>query len=446
MSQNLYDFPPLELPDEADSPAARRARLAACRFAAAEIHQLAAQVKPKTPARRPAPSPAPVFGLENATFIDWADIRQTHVANEQPVVSDGSILYGQRFEEVDIDGDRFMVMAVDKEKGYREIVRAKQHEGSHSTKLLLRSDGRDVRLSGNVGRFARPDNVFNYGLEETVSKANQVISGFDLSPFTRGERVAKPTISDHDRERGVNPWTWTGAHFQELHATRNHAAGSEALAKESMRYMLARRGARLAKGVYGDETLVFGSQAGKLHKRVVVYRKAAEMLAHARGDEAKAAVKASQEYQFAQDVGLIRVECKWGRDFLRDNGLRYLGDATMAKIISIFERETEFLLHAEPERVSRLIDDMPKKLKSMALHWIRGEDIKTLCGSRATYFRTVKALRDYGIDASEPRNVSGRPQAEEALRRMLEALPEFNLRPLALPDWYGLPEIEQRAA
>jgi hypothetical protein len=236
---------------------------------------------------------------------------------------------------------------------------------------------------------------------------------------------------------------WSGAHFQELHVTRNLSAGNEAISKEAMRFMNGRRGARLAKGIYGDETLIFGKQHGKLHKRVVVYRKAAEMLAHAKGEEAKKAIKASQEYQFAQDVGLIRVECKWGRDFLRDNNIRYLGDTTMGKLISIFERETDFLLNADPARVARIVDEMPTKIRSAALHWIRGDDLRQLY-SRATFFRHVKTLRDYGIDASEPRKVAG-PTSEEALQKLLDGLPSFELRPLAVPDWYGLPEVRKAA-
>jgi hypothetical protein len=377
-----------------------------------------------------------------STFIDWADIRQNFPGGTLPIVGGGVLVTGVGCEEMDFEGQRLLVVTAG--ETYSHHVRPLQHEGSHSTKLLVRCDGSNVRVSGNVGRWGRADNVFNHDLQETVDKASIIVAEKGLPAFTTGHKAMRQSMSKHDIENNVNPWVWTGAHFQELHVTRNLMAGNEAISKEAMRYMTAKRGARLAKGVYGDETLIFGKQHGKLHKRVVVYRKAAEMLAHAKGDEAKAAVKQSQAYQFAQDVGLIRVECKWGRDFLRDNCLRYLGDITMGKIISIFERETDFLLNAEPERVARLVDEMPTKLRSAALHWIRGDDLRQLY-SRATYFRHVKALRDYGIDACEPRNVSGRPNTEEALQRMLDALPVFELRPLTVPDWYGLPEVRKAA-
>lgn len=377
-----------------------------------------------------------------STFIDWVDMRQLFSGQNLPVVGGGVLVKGEQAEEVDEQGHRFIVVKAGDQ--YSHIVRPLQHRGSFDTNLLVRCDGSHVRVSGNVGRWGRADNVFNHDLDQTIAKASLIVQEKGLPAFSTGHKCMKQTMSKHDIDNHVNPWDWSGCHFQELHVTRNFMAGNEAISKEAMRYMSSKRGARLAKGVYGDETLVFGKQHGKLHKRVVVYRKGAEMLAHAKGLEAKKAMKASQEYQFAQDVGLVRIECKWGRDFLRDNGCRYLGDTTMGKLISIFERETDFLLDAEPERLIRVVDEMPSKIRSSALHWLRGDDLRQLL-SRATFFRHVKALRDFGIDASEPRNVTGRPNTEEALQRLLDTLPAFNLQPLAVPEWYGLPEIRKAA-
>lgn len=117
----------------------------------------------------------------------------------------------------------------------------------------------------------------------------------------------------------------------------------------------------------------------------------------------------------------------------------------MAKIISIFERETSFLFDANPDRAVRLVSDMPTKYRLAALAWMRGDDLRQLM-SRATYFRVVKALRDYGIDASERRaGANAESQAEKDLQAMLDALPRFSLRPLVVPEWYGLPELREAA-
>lgn len=379
-------------------------------------------------------------------FIDWIYLAQNH-GGDLPPVGGAVRAKAEKAEFLNVDGVKYLVLSNDKDKdapGY--CVSSLQHCGSYDTKVITRCDGSLVTLSGNVGRLDRPDNVFNYDLADTISKASGVVQQYGLPPFTPGTCHEKTALSERDRELGL--WTeWTGAVIRELHATCNYYAGNDAVAKEAMRYMGGLRAARIAKGTYGDESIVFGQLGRKgkaFHKALVVYRKAAEMLTHAKGPEEKKRIKASQEYQFAHELGLIRVECKWGRHFLRDNGLRFIGEAAMGKVISLFEAETNFLLNVDPDRAARVVADMPVKVRSAALHWIRGDDLRLLM-SRATFFRMVKALREYGIDASEPRQVEGRPNSEEALQRILDSLPRFELRPLAVPDWYGLPDVRRAA-
>lgn len=380
--------------------------------------------------------------MTSSTFIDWIDIAQRHDGADLPIVSDGVRVRGESFEEMkDATGRNWCVLTPHKD-GTRYTIQRKQTRGSHDTSLVCRCDGAKVELSGNVGRYHRPDNVWNYQLDDTFAKANEYLAAeHGLPPFTPGECRVKESVSKHDFDLGLLT-EWSGAVLRELHVTRNYYVGSEALAREAMRYMGEQRAARVAKGKYGDETLIFGKQHGKLHKRLVVYRKAQEMLAHARGDEARARVKASAEYQMARDLGLIRIECKWGRDFLRDNGVRFMGDATMAKVISLFEAQSGFLLNVSADRAARVVSEMPTKIRSSALHWIRGDDLRNLL-PRSTYFRHIKALREYGIDASEPRDKQA--GAADQLQKLLDGLPQFELRELPAPEWYGLPEIRRAA-
>lgn len=397
--------------------------------------------------------------IRESVFIDWLNVAQRHKQAvvdagsfencrvvELPIVGDGVTMKGESFDEFEHEGEKFL--CVRPGENFRYSIPSKQQKGSFSTAVRVRSDGSTVTLSGNPGRFGRPDNVFNYRIQDTVELASDLVALNGLPRFSPGVCVTKQTLNDRDRRLGL--WKeWTGAVFREVHATCNMSAGNEALAKEYMGFAGGLRAARVAKGVYGDETIIYGSLAKKgkpLHKALVIYRKAEEMIAHAKGDEAKKAVKKMPEYEFARDTGLVRVELKMGSHFLRDNGLRFMGEATMGKIISIFERETSFLLDASPDRAARVVSDMPRKLRLAALAWIRGDCLLSLL-SRPTYYRTVKALRDYGIDASERRSgQSGETQAEKDLQGMLDALPAFELKPLACPDWYGLPEYERKAA
>lgn len=379
--------------------------------------------------------------MTGATFIDWMQIAQRHQGADLPVVGDGVRVRGESFEQVTDSTGRQWCVLTPHADGIRYQVPRLLKRGSHDTSLQVKCDGSTVELSGNVGRWDRPDNVWNYDLDDTVSKASDFVEGFGLPRFSAGECRAKVSLSKHDYDLGL--WNeWTGAVYRELHVTRNFYVGNEPLSMEAMRYMGGLRAARIAKGKFGDETIVFGRNGGKLHKKVVVYRKAAEMLAHAKGDDAKKRVKASKEYQMARDMGLIRIECKWGRDFLRDNGLRFMGDASMAKIISLFEAETGFLMNASADRAARVVADMPTKVRAAALLWIRGDDLRELF-PRRTYFRHVKALREYGIDASEPRTKQEGSAAD--LQRLLDGLPQFELRELPAPEWYGLPDVRRAA-
>ncbi|MEN9481589.1 MAG: hypothetical protein RLZZ298_2984 [Pseudomonadota bacterium] len=324
-----------------------------------------------------------------------------------------------------------------------------RHTGSHSTSIGMKSDGRIVQVSGNVGRLNRADNIWNYGLADTVYLTNQVIrsKGLNIPEFTPGLQFLRDSISETDKRKGVSPWCWSGAVCNELHITSNNYAGSDALAIDIMRDMKGRRMARVAKASYGDETVNFGMPTKKgqrLHKGVVVYRKGPEMLAHAKGDEAKALIKTSSEYQMAMDMGLVRVELKLGSHYLRENNQRYLGDLDMGKLIALYSRETAGLLLARADDTIRLIDDMPQKLKLTALGWIDGRDLRSVMPDR-TFRRHRKELLAYGLDVSEPR-ADKSSNAEETLQRMLDALPQHSLKPLPCPEWYGLPEVERRAA
>ncbi len=321
-----------------------------------------------------------------------------------------------------------------------------RRQGSHSTSVGLKSDGRIVQVSGNVGRLDRPDNLWNYGLTDTVCRANSIIreTAKNIPPFSPGLMFARDSISDTDRRKGVSPFEWSGAYCNEIHITRNYYAGSDFLAVAAMRDMAGRRLARVSKASFGDETVSFGMPTRKgqrLHKAVVVYRKGPEMVAHAKGDDAKAAIKKSPEFHLAMDTGIVRVECKFGSHYLRENNQRYLGDLNMAKLIALYNRETAGLLLARADNVTRLIDAIPMKLRMSAVSWVDGRDLRRML-SLSTFKRHRKALLEFGLDISEPRELpAGRERAEDVLQRMLDALPQHSLLPMSCPDWYGLPEL-----
>lgn len=354
-----------------------------------------------------------------APFVDWVNLFQSHGGE-----------HGDALPEV--GGGRVLRSDMPADKLESESVRYLRHEGSHDTAVFLRSDGRNCSLWGNVGRHGRPDNVWNLSMDETMERANLLMAQHDLPAFLPGRHFIRPVRSERDARLGLFD-AWDGCRVSELHLTRNYSAGSAGAAREALRFFTSQRAARLSKSRLGATTVVYGSHA-KGGRQVQVYLKADEMLAHAKGEKQKERVRESQLYQYCRDVGLVRVELKLRRMSLRDAGMNYLGGITMDKIISLFERHTTFLLDAAPDRAARLVENMPARLRIYALAWIRGDDVGGML-SRAQFYRVQKALRDYGIDISEPRAVA--VQAEADLQRLLDGLPVFDLKALREPEWYS---------
>lgn len=354
-----------------------------------------------------------------APFIDWIDLYQRHGVDSIPEVGGGRQLRADMALEVPES----------------ETVRPLMREGSHSTKVRVWSDGTASSISGNVGRYNRPDNVWNLDWLDTLAAANRIAAEYGLPEFSSGTHYVKDSVSAHDQQRGLFDG-WTGARVSVLHVTKNYAAGSSELARDVLRYFQGQRLARVSKGRLGATTLVFGS--GKSQKQVEVYLKADELLAHARGEEAKRKVRESDLYKYCRDVGLVRVECKWKRGFLRDRGANFVGGLNMGKVISLFNAETSFLHDAAPDRIARLADQLPKKMRVYALCWLRGDDVRDLLG-RTRFYIVAKALREFGIDICEPR--ARADDANVELDRLLAGIPRFELKPLAMPEWY---ECEQQ--
>jgi hypothetical protein len=362
--------------------------------------------------------------MRSGVFLDWLHIFQSHGDGGLPVVS----------SEVQLKTD--VAMEELKSSSYRFLA----HKGSHDTNLMIRCDGRFVEVSGNVGRFGRGDNVFNLDWEDTIAKTNAILARFGLPPFEAGQKYIRDVKTERDARLGLFD-AWTGARLSEFHVTENYSAGSDQLAHEVIRYMGSLRAARISKSRIGSTTVVFGSR--KSRKQIEVYHKADEMLAHCANDLERQRMKSTALWQWVRDVGMVRIECKFRRGYLRDKRANYLGGVTMGQVINLFDKETGFLHDATPDQCARVVDQVPRKLKGYALNWLRGDDLRNLL-SRAQFYRVTKLLREFGIDASEPRGVSD--NAERDLQKILDGLPQFELRALSMPEWYDAAEEYREAA
>lgn len=170
-------------------------------------------------------------------FIDFIRIQQTHAVGYMadgsyrerlPVVEDGIVYKFQRDETGefphDEDGNPIPVY---------ESVSRRFITGSYDSLYVIRCDGAKVEFEGNVGRFCRPDNLFNLDFDATIQKVNEILATYGLPPFSAGEPYEKSQPSAHDIKHGLLI-DWTGATVSEVHITQNFITGSAGNAQAAM--------------------------------------------------------------------------------------------------------------------------------------------------------------------------------------------------------------------
>lgn len=297
-------------------------------------------------------------------------------------------------------------------------------EGSFDSIYIIKSDGHRVEFEGNIGRFGRPDNLFNLDFDQTLDMVNRILASHGLPPFSAGMRVLKHNPSAYDVEHGLF-WEWTGARVSELHLTENYRTGSMANAQAAIDWLASQSVSRVRRGRGGETSTSWGSKASRKHLKA--YLKAPEMLVHRHGRTA-IEVKEDPVYQYAESEGILRIELEAKRLLLRDNKLNYLGDITMSKLIRLYQSEAGALLNRVKTDVTRLeLETLPAAVRMTASAYLRGENVRAMM-SRATFYRHSKVLLGYGIDISEP------------LADMQKFCPVINviqLQPIdQVPEWY----------
>lgn len=329
----------------------------------------------------------------------------------------------------------FEGLEVQEQEVLPERIRAAWIQGSHNTKIQVSSDGTLAQLKGNPGRFGRSDNVFNLGWDETFAASNRIMHSQGLPAFEIGEPVASPeliwgldgklasrpefkgyAIEDHQGAM------YEGARVWSIHVTRNYCAGSHADALAVINWLDSQSVSRVKKKRIGSTTVVWGSLK---YCQVEAYLKADEMMAHCKGEIEREAMRQNPIYQWCLSNGVVRVEVKAAKDYLRDAGLTWAGDWNMQKVINLFDERTEILNRVKPDLEEFDPANLPSGVRVTAAAWLRGEDVKRILNIR-TFQRHAKVLREYGIDIAESRNLNSMPVRVKTI----------DLKAADVPDWY----------
>jgi hypothetical protein len=346
-------------------------------------------------------------------FCDWLSMYQRHPEGGLPVIADGAVVH------IDADGVT----------DYMTLKRW-QVEGSYKTGVMVRCDGETVWFDGNVSKYGRPDNVFGYSFSECLLRVNAVLVGLDLPPFTAGESF----VTNY---KGSPRTVWTGAMVTRIDVTQNFSVGSKEDAYHFMRWLAGQQASRLKTGTHGEgETVHFGQGSRRVYAKA--YLKGPELRRHGKRASLDFACETDGGVEYLEQladwcdrVGLVRFEATLKSTKLHDMGCHYLGGFDMALV------EREFLQYQSVlTRASAEIDelaDLPKSLLSTYRMWQAGDDIVSKM-SRRTFYRHRRDLLPYGVDIAVKSNVA----------QMVPRTRVVRLGPVAIPDFYQLPEIERK--
>ncbi|WP_328587329.1 phage/plasmid replication domain-containing protein, partial [Pseudomonas amygdali] len=105
-------------------------------------------------------------------FIDWLKVSQ-EFDYDLPVISDTAFLA--------VDTMTHEILST----SYRSVT----HEGSHSSSVKIRINGRKITIDGNPSRINRHDNLFGFDtIEQCISVYNDLLAEYGLPSFTRCTR------------------------------------------------------------------------------------------------------------------------------------------------------------------------------------------------------------------------------------------------------------------
>lgn len=334
--------------------------------------------------------------MDKSIFIDWLSMSQMHFQGGLPVVNSGC------------------VWAVD-EGGEIEWTTSKHLEsiGSYDTKLRLRCDGQRVEFSGNIGRFNRPDNVFGFDFAECVRRVNRFLNTWNLPPFSPGS-PRWVTTGNKEEQR----LEFTGAVITRVDVTQNICLWSDENARLFLNHLSSLQRGRVKVGVSPDGNSVLWGYGSK-YSNHIAYLKVPEMLRHMKRGSVLPEV-----FNHISGLGVIRLESKYMTRFCTQNGLRFLAEVDMAKIINFFRHDRQKVMFNTVEVSS--YDDIPQPFRGTAKDWRDGVDLKSTM-KQNTYYRHRRELKKYGIDIAVSSNV-----------KQLHHVKVVELNPTALlaPDWY----------
>ena len=256
-------------------------------------------------------------------------------------------------------------------------------EGSHDSRLLVKSTGQDLYISGNVVKHVQGHNL--YGPDDPVGLF-----------FDAGERIRQAL--------GLfpSPATWEscgfeGPRFTRLDLTRSYRFPNAADARTWIREVAARGHTRHGNSILKGSTMYFGK--GSERWSFKVYHKADELTARGKLHQLPAhLVNRDRLLEWAQ--GVLRFELQMrSKELDKWN----LAETTPLSIWQTYFERITWNRNAMATKPDLIEHQLPGRLQVVLIAWRAGTDIRSMY-ARPTFYRYRKEiLEGCGIDiAADP--------------------------------------------
>lgn len=350
-------------------------------------------------------------------FCDWLTAYQDHAEGGLPVLNDGyAVRFGPEALKRAICQDTGELRTFfDASEAEYTVSRRIEHEGSFDTRLAIRCDGTRVELSGNVGRFGRPDNLFGLSVLDTLLRANEILQALGLPAFSHLERNA-----GHARDDGFHK-----SHnvvITRVDLTANFATGSREAAFRVLHWMSGQGTSRNA----GKNPRNYGNgvtwNEGSARHYEKLYFKGDELGRHVSPEVA----------QYCIDNGILRYEVSLKSRELADRNLQSMVSWSRVNQEGLRMEQVIYGRFAEVLTRNQVtvteIQDIPGKLGLIARSYLNGENpYETGSPAVRTRRRWRSQLLKYGLDIAQPCDVM----------RLTTRVRVIELEPVSAPAWYS---------
>ncbi|UKA24103.1 phage/plasmid replication protein, II/X family [Photobacterium damselae subsp. damselae] len=367
-------------------------------------------------------------------FIDQLFIQQEYQEGNLPFVGTHVI------EKIDLETGEKLPPSVNK----------KILEGSFSTKLTVRCDGRKVRVEGNPSRWQRVDNLFGLkSIDECVSIYNNILNQLGLPPFTKTTRFHHRQTPDGKSSSLIG----NGAEITLIDWTRNHEIG-KGREQSFIRGLSSMQIGRARKPkLYPDGNTCNWGEASTW-SMTKLYNKAVELQRHLKKAEKKGNQKDDNILKYIKNIieyceekGVVREEHSLRQTMLKRYNLNWYGvvkETDFVEHIQDIENamKTIHISHDEHETIAdQLLNQAIVKSRqaangtqSYAILWQQGMDLRQIL-SDSQFYEHKARLKKIGIDIGQKFDVS-------RLCPTLKRSEVIEVKSLSIPTWYKMPVVE----